>query len=118
LWSNDRLATVARESELWAKLTPYLGEFVNRVPTDDREAERVHLARLCVTIEEKIRELGGSVHLAHSQYYGDPLIIESIARFLESGELPAECERDELLIQELPSRPGELQMWMVSKGKK
>ncbi len=89
LWDDEALATRAARSDTWSGLEDRVPDILGRFAAEERPEELRRLMRVCLMLEERVRELGGAVELAHSQYYGDPEVVAAVARFLESGETPA-----------------------------
>jgi len=68
---------------MWRRVTATLE---SARPADaDFTAMRLELLQTCITVEQRIEELIGTVDLLHSAYYNDADIIRSISEFIAWG---------------------------------
>lgn len=54
-----------------------------------RVAFERELKLICVTLEERYKDMTGSVELSHGSYFRNRVVIAVIAHFLAHGELPS-----------------------------
>ena len=93
LWDDTRLDERLAESAVWRRVERELQVVLRRLgrlEEEDRQARIRRLQRICLTLEERGREVIGSIELLHSAYYARPDFVRAIARFLATGEPPAD----------------------------
>jgi hypothetical protein len=94
LWDDQGLQTRKAESWLWEQRGLWAKELSARYKRFDlanqSEDLEKRLARACLMLEQRIKEMVGIVALTHSSYYTNKQVIEGIADFIASGRLPAQ----------------------------
>jgi hypothetical protein len=91
MWDDRALAQQCAESQLWKRLQPRLPDIQRRYSdgvNDSPEKVKDRLARVALTLEERLKEAIGAVELAHSRYYSDPVMLDAVRDFIVLGKTP------------------------------
>lgn len=84
VWNDHALDTMS--SDTWNRVKEHEAHILRRFRYDhDVTLFTADLKRTCATLDERVKEVTGSVSLTHKAYYGDERVIARIARFLVYG---------------------------------
>lgn len=92
LWDDVEREKRKTRSWLWWELQKSIPDIERRYrafPDIDREVLLRRLLETSLVLEERVREVVGSVELVHSGYYSNAAIIKGVARFIASGKINA-----------------------------
>ena len=90
LWDESDFRLKVEASVLWRQVSARIPSISERYPTRSVDQLSATLMRTCVMLEEKLRELAGSVALTHSTYYTQSDVVQGVAEFLATGQAPKE----------------------------
>ena len=84
LFDDAALEQQAARGGLWRKVEPGFDGLChdNAIATEDRDAYRKRLMRMCAALEAKYQEVFGLVELSHSAYYTNKTVIGRVTEFL------------------------------------
>ncbi|CAI5516843.1 unnamed protein product [Closterium sp. Naga37s-1] len=88
LWDDVELERKAEESTTLALLKNQVA-FMAHNPRISRVAFERELKVVCVTLEERYKDMTGNVELSHGSYFRNHVVIAVIAHFLAHGEVPS-----------------------------
>ncbi|CAI5485043.1 unnamed protein product [Closterium sp. Yama58-4] len=88
LWDDAELERKAEESTTLALLKNQVDKMAHN-PRISRVAFERELKVVCVTLEERYKDMTGNVELSHGSYFRNHVVIAVIAHFLAHGEVPS-----------------------------
>jgi hypothetical protein len=88
LWDRNELEKKAEASAMWKQVSVRMQSIGKRYPEETLDRLSSTLMRTCIMLEEKQREIGGSVSLTHSTYYTSEDVIRGVARFITTAKGP------------------------------
>ncbi|GJP29869.1 hypothetical protein CLOM_g20146 [Closterium sp. NIES-68] len=88
LWDDEELEKKAAESTTLALLKSEVAKMAHN-PRISRVAFERELALVCVTLEERYKDMTGNVELSHGSYFRNHVVIAVIAHFLAHGDVPS-----------------------------
>lgn len=89
LWNKEELQKRRDSSWLWPKMLQSRQELdhLHRRYFSGAQFTMDKLLPTCLALEERLKEVAGSVQLTHSAYYSDAAVIDMIAAFIAHGSL-------------------------------
>ncbi|CAI5508523.1 unnamed protein product [Closterium sp. Naga37s-1] len=88
LWDDPELERKAEDSTTLALLKNQVDKMAHN-PRISRVAFERELKVVCVTLEERYKDMTGNVELSHGSYFRNHVVIAVIAHFLAHGEVPS-----------------------------
>jgi hypothetical protein len=88
LFDAPQVRVNQKQSWFWKRTEPHLAEIKKNYSRIHGDSLDVALPRLCITLDERLREARELIELTHSLYYSNETVIDAVAAYLSDSRVP------------------------------